>query len=393
MKNNIITLMKKEFIRFFGDKRLMFTAVLLPGLLIYVMYSLMGSFMGDLTNVDENYIYSINVVNMPASIEILVTGNNFPAFINKFSESDVENLKQQVSAQETDLLVRFPADFDALVAAYDINSGAAPNVEIWSNMARSESAAAESLMRALLDSYENSMSNKFDINASVGEEYQLATESDMFQSYFVFMLPMLLMMFIFVGCQAIAPESIAGEKERGTLGTLLCTPAKRSDMALAKIFSITFFGLLGALGSFLGTMLSLPKIMQIDSASMNLWSAGDYALLLLVTISTLLVFVSVLSLMSAYAKSVKEATSYAMPIMLLSIVCGLSGMITGGASESLTYYFIPVFNSAQCMTAIFTSDVSLMKILVTVGVNVVVMIICTFALTKMFNSEKIVFDK
>ena len=46
MKNSIFTIMRKELARFFGDRR-MVVSILLPGVLVYLMYSFMGSAMGD----------------------------------------------------------------------------------------------------------------------------------------------------------------------------------------------------------------------------------------------------------------------------------------------------------------------------------------------------------
>ena len=45
MTNNTITVMKKELARFFGDRRLVITTLLLPGIMIYVVYSFLGSVM------------------------------------------------------------------------------------------------------------------------------------------------------------------------------------------------------------------------------------------------------------------------------------------------------------------------------------------------------------
>ena len=68
MRNGILTIMKKELARFFGDKRMAFTTILLPGLMIYFMYNFMGSAIGDMVKVDETYKYSVNVVNLPESV-------------------------------------------------------------------------------------------------------------------------------------------------------------------------------------------------------------------------------------------------------------------------------------------------------------------------------------
>lgn len=64
MKSDLITIIKKEFARFFGDKRMVLTAIL-PGILIYMMYTFMGSGMSEMQEVDDDYLYEINVVNMP----------------------------------------------------------------------------------------------------------------------------------------------------------------------------------------------------------------------------------------------------------------------------------------------------------------------------------------
>ena len=70
MKSDLLTIIKKEFARFFGDKRMVFTA-LMPGLLIYALYSFMGDGMSQMYEPDEDYVYEINVVNMPQSLTFL----------------------------------------------------------------------------------------------------------------------------------------------------------------------------------------------------------------------------------------------------------------------------------------------------------------------------------
>ena len=398
MKNNIFTIMKKECLRLFSDKRLLFIAVLMPGFLIFFVYSLMGNLMSNVNNIPTDYKYKINVVNMPHLIETLLTASKNPFEIIPVNEGDVEAVKTKLVDKETDILIKFPENFDAVVSEYNVGMGAAPNIQIWSNMARIESETADGIIKELLTSYESSLVNKFDINAPgdgyLSEDYNLATDADMFASYIVFMLPMMLILFMFVGCQSIAPESIAGEKERGTLGTILATPVKRSDIAFAKILSIAVFGVLSAVGSFAGLMLSLPRLMQIkNGGTLDFYSASDYVLILIISVSTVLVFVGILSILSTYAKSIKEATSYTMPLMILSMICGFSGMIIGGAAKEFYFYLIPVFNSAQCITAIFKFEFLPVNFAVTIASNFVFMLLCAWFLSKMFNSEKIVFDK
>ena len=394
-KNNVFTIMKKELQRLFGDRRLVFSGIILQGLLLYVMYTVMGVVMGNITSVDEDYKYRISVANMPQSISSLITYSGIPVDITDITESDIATEKQRVTDSEADLLILFSPNFDQAVIEYDITSGeTSPQIEIWHNAARIESLQADSMMKSMLSEYERGLVKKFDINAvSSYEEYDLNTGMDFASSFMMTMIPMLLIMVIYQGCMAIAPESIAGEKERGTLGTLLATPAKRSHMALAKILSITVFGVLGSIVTFGAMMLTLPNMMMgADDFSFN-YSANDYLMIFMVTVSTVLVFVALLSIMSAYAKSIKEATSLASPFMIVSIFCGMSAMFTGGAMSEVYYYLIPVFNSAQSLTAIFNNDASTINIAVTALTNTVFALICATVLARMFSSEKIIFDK
>lgn len=64
----VLTIMKKEFARIFKDKRLVLSLIL-PGVLLYCIYSLLGGVIGDMASPDENQTYKIAVVDLPASFE------------------------------------------------------------------------------------------------------------------------------------------------------------------------------------------------------------------------------------------------------------------------------------------------------------------------------------
>jgi len=399
MRNNILTIMKKECIRIVSDKRLFFMAVLMPGILIFIMNTLMSNLVGGLTDMDEDHVYQVHAVNMPVSASVLLSPAELNIEIINISYADIERVKQEISDRETDLLIIFPAGFDETVTYFDPATATtlAPNIQIWANAARPESNEARAIVTSILNAYHHALTHRFSINAPSEEApdgiYDLATDADIFALVMGFTVPMIFIIFIFSGCQAIAPESIAGEKERGTLAGLLVTPAKRSDMALGKILSITLFALLGAIGSIIGMSLSMPAMMGLDVGSfMDFYSIADLVALLLVAASTTLVFVSALSVLSAYAKSIKEANAYAMPFMLVGMVCGLASTILGGVPGEAYFYLIPIFNSSLNLSAIINFEVSAVNLAITVGTNIVFALICTVALAKIFSSEKIVFN-
>lgn len=131
MKSGILTIMKKELTRFFTDKRLVFTTILMPGILIYLMYTFMGTAITSMYGPSEE-MTEVAVVNLPDSIASVPTGDSMK-FVS-VDASEVETLKKAVENAEKDILVVFPSDFDEQVAAYRTDSGAAaPNVEIYFN--------------------------------------------------------------------------------------------------------------------------------------------------------------------------------------------------------------------------------------------------------------------
>ncbi len=391
MRNNILAIIKKEFVRFFGDKRMALTTILLPGLMIYVMYSILGEGMMGRMSADEDYVYHVSVVNMPQSMETMM--ENMPVQIENVSEKN-EGEMAKVADKETDLFLVYQEDFDGAVASYDseTSQGAAPQIEMYYNSTKPESSEGYQMMIAAFDSYESMLANKFDVNGREGT-YDLASDKDETGMFFSMMLPMLLMIFLFSGCMGIAPEAIAGEKERGTIATLLVTPMKRSHLALGKIISLGVIGLLSGLSSFIGTMLSLPKMMGGESGSIgvDVYGAGDYVMLLFVILATVLIMVAALSVISAYAKSVKEASTAILPLMVIVMVIAFSSMLGDGAPTQWYWYLLPFYNSVQCMNGIFAFAALPVNIVITVVSNLVYVMILAAGLAKMFDSEKIMY--
>ena len=392
-QNGILAIMRKELARFFSDKR-MVVSILLPGVLIYVMYSFMGQAIGSLYGVEEDYVPTVQAVHLPDSVAGLVEtagGLN----LLEVDASAVAEAQSAVTDQTLDLLAVFPEDFDQTVAAYTPADGQpAPNVELYYNAASTTSQSAYMLLTSLLDGYEAQLANKFDINAG-DKIYDLATEEDTAGTYFASLMPLLLMIFLYSGCVAVAPESIAGEKERGTIATMLITPIRRGDIAIGKILALALIALLSGASSAIGTVLALPKLMGAasDGLSANIYGVQDYLLLAAVILSTVVLLVTLISILSAFAKTVKEAQAYVMPLMILVMVLGVTAMFGGGAKTELWYYLIPLYNSVQCMVGVFSFSTVVAGVATALAANVIYTILGVFVLARMFNSEKIVFSR
>lgn len=394
MRHDFFTITKKEFRRFFGDKRLLFSTILLPGLLIFIVYSLMGNVMQDAFAPDEDHVNVVYGIDVPQSMDQLLSQMNITYRV--VDEKEVKAVKEKITNQDADLLLVFPEEFDKAVEAYDstINAEeAAPQIDIYYNSSTEESQLLYQTVVAGLDQYESFLANKFDVNSG-GDAYDLATKEDTTAKMFSVIVPMLLTMMLMSGCMALTPDAIAGEKERGTMATLLVTPARRSEIAIGKIASLSVIAMLSGLSSFLGVALSLPKLLggASDELSATVYSMKDYMMLLLVVLSTVLLLVSVFSIISTYAKTIKEASTLSSPVMILGTIVAVMSSV-GDPSEGVPQYFIPLFNSVQCFSGILGLKYSNGQIAVTVVSNLVIAGICVFAMAKMFDSEKIMFSR
>lgn len=394
MKNNTLTIIKKECARFFGDRTMLMTTVIMPGLMIYLIYSFMGN--NFMKSKDEGTA-TVYVENMPESVRPVLEALPLELVTDNLNEDE---LREELTLKDSKFVfLIFPEGFDSLTAQYDPTCGhqMAPNVQLLYNSASESSQQAYSMVSKALDTYESTICNRFDINNSEDGSavYDLASNEDVVGNFFSELIPMLLLLMAFSGCMSLAPPSIAGEKERGTIATLLVTPLKRRELALGKVLSLSFFAMLSGLSSFLGMMFSLPKLIHTDELGLdaNIYQVSDYVVLLLLIFSTVLVLVSITSIISAKAKSVKAASAVMVPLMLVVMLVGMIPMMSGTKVDSLAYYLIPIYNSVISMSQVFAHEAQLLSIIITIAANACYTVLGIWLLTRMFNSEKVMFSK
>ncbi len=403
MKSNTWTIIRKEFARFFGDRQLLFTTVIMPGLLIYIIYSLMGTGIQKMINDGANDVVTMRVENMPESLApVFATMDSSLVVVEQpVSEADIKQLEDKdINA----VLVRFPKNFDEVVIGKSEEVGEVmPNVEIYYNSTNNASSRVYMVMSTVLGNY----GRTFTVNVpqEEGQRFDQATDESIGAMIWSKILPMLIIMMLFSGVMAIAPSAIAGEKERGTIATLLVTPMKRNELALGKIVSLSGIALLSGVSSFVGIALSLPKMIQMEGGSdmgVNAPDAGilafhyttsDYVALLLVILASVLIMASAVSLLSALAKDVKSAGTMVTPFMMVVMLAGILPMMQDGASESLVTYLIPFYNAIEVMTAVFSHELAWTPVVVTLASDVVYTGIAVWGLTRMFNSEKVMFAR
>ncbi|MEF9840303.1 MAG: ABC transporter permease subunit, partial [Lachnospiraceae bacterium] len=185
---------------------------------------------------------------------------------------------------------------------------------------------------------------------------------------------------------------IAGEKERGTMSSLLVSPIKRSSIVLGKVCSLMAISgissliYIAAMGIFMPlTMKSMTgggAKLQLSLSVTQIVMFGVLLLLLAFLYSTIIVLVSV------FAKTVKEASSYIMPVYMAVLVVGMMTMFSTGKMPIYTY-LIPIYNSSMAFKGILSREITMGQYGMTIGITLVLGIILTGVIVKAFESEKV----
>ncbi|MGN0328780.1 MAG: ABC transporter permease [Lachnospira sp.] len=381
MRNSAIAIAKKELHRVLGDKRLFFTTIVLPGIMLFVMYSVVGILVNTVFNTSDDYIYKIQIENMPTFMNSILDSEKYEVT----NVDDTDNAIKSVKEGKYDLLVIFPPDMETYINVK------VQNIEMYYNSKNTQSNEAYIMLSSMLSGFEDSISNVFDINNG-NKEYDLATDKDNTGQFISMLLPLMLMMLLFNTCTSIAPDAIAGEKDRGTIATLLVTPIKRSNIALGKIVSLGIIVLLSGISSFIGVMLALPYLMEGQGANINTsyYEVADYCWLLIIVISTVLVMISFTAIVAALSNSTKEASTTLAPMTIFIGLIGISGMyVPDGLANNRWLYLIPLYNSSQCMNALFSFRLNVINCIITIAINMLLTIILIKILAKIFESERI----
>lgn len=385
--SKILIIVKKELLRILTDKRLCFTTIIMPGLMIFIMYALVGNVMSNTYSTLQNSEYTVVINNVPNDIKELLLKNKI-SFKEKNKPQNY--YMNKIRDKNLDLYIDFDKNFEDNILNGTEKGVQVPSVSIYYNSQSNSSNTGYMLLSSILNEYKDCIRNVFYVNSG-NDLYDLATTKDSTGQFVSMILPMLLITMLFSICASVAPDSIAGEKERGTMATLLVTPIKREQLAIGKILGLSIIVVLGGISSFIGAILSLPFLsIGQDEIDTSVYSINDYLELFIIVISTVLIMISLTAIVSVLARSIKEASSSMAPLTILVALVGISGMYNQNGSNRLIHYIIPLYNSAQCMNEIFLFNGNINHVIITVISNLLYTIILVYILSKLFKNEKII---
>ena len=315
-----------------------------------------------------------------------------------------ENAKAGLYDKSVDLVMMFSDDFEeqVMTGMDELDNIKTPEVELYYNPSEDYSSEARSIYAAYLDAYKQMLlGNRFGNYAAVEmfnvNDNTVQDEDKAAGKMLGTMLPYFITMLIFAGAMGLGVDMIAGEKERGTLATMLLSPVKREQIVLGKVFSLSILAVMSAAVYIISMVIALPMMIKnvggadaLDGISVN-FTGGQIAQMIILMIGVVLLYVSIICMVAVFAKNVKEASSYISPVYILVLVAGMITMYT--SADGVFYkYLIPVYGSSMAFKDILTREITMTNFLGTTISTYLYAVIMVAVMTKAFNSEKVMFN-
>lgn len=212
---------------------------------------------------------------------------------------------------------------------------------------------AEAYMKIIEDKAKQSRFKKLKIEEAkvqpiVTEYRNIASDKEMIGKFAGGMLPYIFIAFGFIGCMYPAIDLFTGEKERGTIETLLTTPVARWQILFGKMGVVVLSGLTAATAALFGLFMSIEVLDVVDNKEIleiihSILSVKFILMLYSLLIPLTIFFAGVMIPIAVYAKSFKEAQSIITPLNIVMVLPAMVGFFPGIELNTITAC-IPVVN-------------------------------------------------
>lgn len=396
MRSKIVKqIFKKEMLDIIRDKKTLFMMIVLPLILYPVLMIGMTSFMSMSMNQMQQEDINIAFSSTPDSalVSILEKDNKDEGKVNiiksENKEKDLENNK-----------------IDAYVEIEDENN--TQNYKIYTNSSKDNSMKASSRIEKSLEEYKRNIVeskvsdqglNVHDVLEPLSyEEVDVAKTEEIAGQLLGQILPMILIIGVLLGAIYPAIDVMAGEKERGTLETLFTLPITNLELVMGKYLAVSVCAILTAILNIISILFTIIYLItsagMSDSIGINMSSLNSLILPGIITMICIGLFSMVVSAISmcvcSLAKSFKDAQNYITPVMLIIMIPSYVSMVPNINLDSFTAA-IPVVNISLLIKSVLTFNSDINLIAVVFISNFAFVILSVLLLSKMFNSEEILF--
>ena len=382
MKNNLWNILKKELRELFRDKKSLAMMLVIPifiPLLVIGMSALFESQMNVDTEEYNKIGFSYELSEVEESIakemDIDVVHGTTKELKEKYEEG---NINLYITEKDNH---------------YTIHSDGSDN-----------SSYASSLMETYFNTYkevlqQESLSkqkiNPDEILNIITVDEKVVEEDNFFASYIKNYAFLFILMAITVSATYPATDTTAGERERGTLETLLTFPIKSKDIIIGKFLGVTVSSIITGLLSLALAVISLfisKDMFTIYEGVNTMYSLSSiiYAVVVIITYSF---FISGLCIaIASTSKTFKEAQSALTPLTFISLFPGMIAFMIG-IKTTILISIIPFLNFTTIFTDITAGNINVLHIFLMMLSTVIYISIVFYYIIKQYKSEKVLFAK
>jgi sodium transport system permease protein len=414
--SNIVTVYAKELKDSLRDRRTLMSMIIIP---TFVMPALIFGVGKIATTIFSKARSEIPVV-------MVLGGEDSPGVITALTEAKKVKIvpttadwKQQISDKKIRAAVQVPANFER-----DLATGSALPVLIYNYDGELKSGFAaselEKFFRTLREKTVADQLTQRGLPATLIQPFETKRENvappeKVGGNLLGGIVPYLIIILCFTGAMYPAMDLTAGEKERGTMETLLCSPVARVDIVLGKflmvltsslaamVLALTSMGVSFAVGGAIfsgGTKVTVASqaaaagassavAAQSSSVIPSIDPAGILGVLAMV-LPVAVLFSAVIFTVALFAKSYKEAQSYVAPMIFIVIMPAVVGMLPG-IDLNARLALVPILNLSLVCKEMLSGIWHWNYIAIIFGSTCLYAAAALAMAVKMFNREDVIF--
>jgi sodium transport system permease protein len=390
----IFTIFKKELIDTLRDRRTLMMMLVIPVLVFPIIMNLF---------VTISASFQKEAASKTLNIGVLGSKDN-PIVKDLIAAPEALGKKKVVFYTDTALL-RKDIEKDSVQLGLFVHDDAAKLLETFKPIAINwlfdgtdlgMQERAELYMGYLEDKYQNARYQALKINPVEVKPFftvysNVASDQKMIGQLAGGFLPYIFIAFGFIGCMYPAIDLFTGEKERGTIETLLTTPVARWQILFGKMIVVVLSGLTAATCALLGLYFSIEFMNVVENAEIMAIVKGILSVKFILTLFLLLFpltifFAGVMIPIAVYAKTFKEAQSIITPLNIVVVLPAMVGFFPGIELNAITAC-IPVVNVVLSSKELIAGTLEWGCLALSFGVMLSLAMLSVFVSYKQYGKE------
>ncbi len=381
MKSNVFNILKKEIREIFRDKKSLSMMLIIPIMIPVLILGMSALFQSQMSKSGDDYNKIGFAYDLSSEEETLVNDMNIEAVYGSEDE-----LRSKLDSSDIYLYVTKEGN----------------NYVLNTNVGSESGSYATSLMESYYANYKTLLQEEAltNIGQDANQILNIITlevndlgENNFYSMYIVGYAFLFIMMAITVSATYPATDTTAGEKERGTLETLLTFPIKSRDIIVGKLLGVTISSIITGVLSLVLALISFEvannQFTIYETAPITI--SGLSIIMSVIVIIAYSIFISGLCIaIASMCKTFKEAQSALTPLTFVAFFPGMIAFMVGIKSTAILS-IIPFLNFSLVFNDISNGIINYVDILLMFVSTIVYIAIIIYCIIKQYRSEKVLF--